>query len=60
MIGAGEDPDVAGDPFQELNLHQRTAARDEVARGDHQIARGNRRDELRAERIARAPCDDQV
>ena len=60
MIGAREDPDVAGDSFQKLNLHQRTAAGDEVARGDHQIARGNRREELRAERIARARRQDQV
>jgi len=60
MIRAREDPDVAGDPFQKLNPHQRTAAGDEVARSNHQIARGNWREELGAEGIARARRQHQV
>ncbi len=60
MIRAREDPDIAGDSLQKLNLHQRTAAGDEVARRDHQIARGNRREELGAERIARARRQNQI
>jgi hypothetical protein len=47
MVRAREDPDVAGDAFQKLNLHKRAIARramarNEVAGGDHQIAGRNR------------------
>ena len=60
VIHARKDPEVAGDPFQKLNLHQRTAAGNEVTGGDHQVVRGNRRKKLRAERIARAGCQHHV
>src|SRR5258708_20400403 len=60
MIGAREDPDVAGNSLEKLNRHHRTAAGNEVARADHQIAGRNRGEELRAERVARACCDHEV
>src|SRR6266404_8643350 len=60
MIGAWEDPNVAANPLQKLNLNKRAVAGDQVPCRDHEVAGRNGRQKLASKGIACSCRNHQV